>query len=112
MKAKMLSFVCMFLIGTITVFAQTTTVTFKVYGNCGMCQSRIEKAVKTIKGVTEASWNSEDQMLTVTYDEAKAKIEDLHNAVAKVGHDTDLVKAEDKVYSNLHGCCKYERPKK
>jgi len=29
--------------------------------------------------------------------------------LAKVGHDTDEVKATDEVYENLHHCCKYER---
>lgn len=112
MKTKMLSLVCMFLIGTISVFAQVKTEKIKVYGNCGMCQARIEKAATSLKGITKAKWNSDDQMLTVTFDESKVKIEDVHKAVAKVGHDTDLEKADDAVYSALHGCCQYERPKK
>jgi len=28
-------------------------------------------------------------------------------AVALVGHDTDLFKAEDSVYEKLPACCKY-----
>jgi hypothetical protein len=36
---------------------------------------------------------------------------DVKKAVAKVGHDTDEVKATDEEYDNLHGCCKYERNK-
>jgi hypothetical protein len=36
---------------------------------------------------------------------------DVKKAIAKVGHDTDAVKAEDAVYENLHGCCLYERVK-
>ena len=30
-------------------------------------------------------------------------------AIAKVGHDTDEVKATDEDYEKLHGCCMYER---
>jgi hypothetical protein len=30
-------------------------------------------------------------------------------AIAKAGHDTDTVKADDVTYNNLHHCCKYER---
>ena len=112
MKTKMLSLVCLFLIGTMSVFAQTKTEKFKVYGNCGMCQTRIEKAAKSVEGVTKAKWNSEDNMLTVTFDESKAKLIDIHKAVAKVGHDTDLEKADDAVYAKLPGCCQYDRPQK
>ncbi len=112
MKNKSLILVVMFLIGTMSVFAQAKTEKFKVYGNCGMCQTRIEKAAKSVTGVTKAKWNSDNKMLTVTYDVAKVKIEDIHKAVAKVGHDTDLEKADATVYSNLPGCCQYDRPTK
>jgi copper chaperone CopZ len=112
MKTKMLSLVCMFLIGTMTVFAQSKTEEFKVYGACGMCQTRIEKAAMSVDGVSKAEWDNDKQMLTVSFDIAKVKVDDIHKAVAKVGHDTDIVKADDKVYSKLHGCCQYDRPKK
>jgi len=112
MKNKSLILVCMFLIGTMTVFAQAKTEKFKVYGNCGMCQTRIEKAAKSVDGVSKAKWNSDNAMLTVTFDASKVKVLDIHKAVAIVGHDTDLEKADDAVYSKLHCCCQYERPKK
>ena len=112
MKTKMLILFCMFLIGTSALFAQNKTEIIKVYGSCGMCKSRIEKAAKSLEGVSKASWNIETQMLTVTFDESKVKVNDIHKAVAKVGHDTDMEKADDKVYSDLPGCCKYERPAK
>jgi hypothetical protein len=51
-------------------------------------------------------------MLVVVFDAAKVKPSQIHSAVAAVGHDTDKVRADDKVYENLHGCCKYERPKR
>jgi periplasmic mercuric ion binding protein len=108
----MLSIVCMFLIGTISVLAQTKTEKFKVYGNCEMCQSRIEKAAKSVDGVTKAKWKSDNQILTVTFDEAKTKIIDIHKAIAKVGHDTDIEKADATVYSKLPSCCQYDRPTK
>lgn len=112
MKTKMLSLICMFLIGTMTVLAQAKTEKIKVYGNCGMCQTRIEKAAKSVIGVSKAKWNSDNKILTVTYDISKTKVIAIHKAVAKVGHDTDLEKADNAVYSALHGCCKYDRPTK
>lgn len=88
-----------------TLNAQTT-VSFFVDGVCGMCQDRIEKATK-IKGVEQSSWDIETKLLSVTYDESKIDELDIHKAVAAVGHDTKKVKASDKVYNSLHGCCKY-----
>lgn len=82
---------------------------FKVYGNCGMCKSRIEKAAKEVDGVTTADWNKETKMISVTYDQAKVEMMDIHKAIAKVGHDTEKAQAEDKVYDALPGCCQYDR---
>ena len=96
--------------GVTTMFAQEMkTEKFKVYGNCGMCETRIEKAVTDIKGVESAEWDSKTGMIIVSFDEAKIKLADIHKAIAKVGHDTELEKADDKVYSELHSCCQYER---
>ncbi|MFO8022239.1 MAG: cation transporter [Perlabentimonas sp.] len=88
----------------------TETATFKVYGQCGMCKTRIEKAAK-IDGVHSATWNQSDQMLKVEYSPSEVSTKTLHKKVAKVGHDTEKVKASDEVYNKLPACCKYEREK-
>ncbi len=85
---------------------------FKAYGNCGMCKDRIEKATKFVDGVSSAKWSSKTEILKVTYDTSKTNIDKIQQAVADVGHDTDLKRADDKVYDNLRGCCKYDRPEK
>jgi copper chaperone CopZ len=92
-----------------TPATETMTAKFKVYGNCGMCEKRIEKAAK-IKGVTLADWDVDTKILTVNFDATKVKPTKIHQAVAAVGHDTDKVRAEDKVYNKLHSCCLYDRP--
>jgi mercuric ion binding protein len=89
---------------------QTKTETIKVWGNCGMCKDRIEKTV-TAEGATSASWDSKTQMLTVSFDPSKTNADALSKKLASVGHDTEKYKADDKVYSSLPGCCKYERTK-
>ena len=38
----------------------------KVYGACGMCQERIESHAKTVIGVNTASWDVDENMLTIT----------------------------------------------
>jgi len=93
-----------------TAFGQTKTEKFKVYGNCGMCESRIEKAAKSVDGVTAADWNKETKMIEVSFDASKTTIDEVHKAIAKVGHDTDLEKADAEVYNKLPGCCKFNRP--
>ncbi|MFO7977409.1 MAG: heavy-metal-associated domain-containing protein [Bacteroidales bacterium] len=82
--------------------------TFKVYGNCGMCEARIEKAAK-IDGVISADWSQETKMLTLEYDAEKVDLQEVHQAIADAGHDTEKVKADDKTYEALPGCCLYER---
>jgi Cu(I)/Ag(I) efflux system membrane fusion protein len=81
----------------------------KVGGACGMCKTRIEKAAKSIEGVTSAAWNKENQLLHVHYDADKTNLEAISKAVAQSGHDTDKNKADDKVYNDLPGCCKYRK---
>lgn len=109
MKAKVLSLVSMFLLGTSLVFAQAKTEKFEVTGNCGMCETRIEKAAKSLDGVTTANWVQETKMLTVAFDSTKTTVHKIQMAIAKVGHDTPMHKAKDEVYNALPGCCKYDR---
>ncbi len=82
---------------------------FKVYGACGMCEARIEKAAKSVDGVTAADWNRETKMLTIEYDADRVNLDDVHKKIAKAGHDTEKVRAKDEVYKSLPACCHYER---
>jgi membrane fusion protein, copper/silver efflux system len=81
-------------------------ITFKVYGLCEMCKDRIEKAALSVTGVKTASWDMDSKILKVEYTE-NVKPLTFHKAVARVGHDTDLVKADDAVYNALPECCLY-----
>jgi copper chaperone CopZ len=84
------------------------TENIKVYGNCGMCETKIEKA-GNIKKIATVDWNQETQMATITYDATKTNQEEILQRIALVGYDSDHFLAPDDVYSNLHGCCQYER---
>jgi copper chaperone CopZ len=97
------------LLGFSTVFGLTKTEKFKVYGNCGMCESRIEKAAKEVDGVISADWDKTTKQMVVEYNESKTTLEAIHKAIAKVGYDTDVVKADETVYDALPGCCQYDR---
>lgn len=95
-----------------TAFGQTKTEKFEVKGNCGMCESRIEKAAKSVDGVSSADWSKASKMIEVSYDSTKTNVHKVHMALAKVGHDTNMHKAQDDVYNALPGCCKYDRVQK
>ena len=97
--------------GTLSLFAQSKTEKFKVFGNCSMCEKTIEKAAQTVEGVQSADWDKKTKMMNVTFDESKTNVHKVHMAIAKVGYDTEMHKANDEVYENLPGCCKYERKK-
>lgn len=92
--------------------ARSKVVKFKVYGNCGMCKTKIEGALKGVKGVRFAIWDVKKKMITVKYNPKKIDLITLHKKIAAVGYDTDKVKAKDEVYNGLHHCCKYDRPAK
>ena len=86
-------------------------VTFGVRGNCGMCKSTIESATISIEGVNTASWSTESKMLSINVSTEinDQFINDIHNAIAKSGYDTELSIALDEDYDKLPMCCKYNR---
>lgn len=81
---------------------------FEVNGNCDMCQKRIQKAALSVSGVKSVVWDIETHQLNLILNEEKGQVLDVKKAIAKVGHDSDEVKATDEEYKSLHGCCMYE----
>jgi mercuric ion binding protein len=69
----------------------------------------IEKASYSVKGVKSAVWHQDHHDLHIIIDETKADVNEVHKAIAKVGHDTDKVRATDEDYESLHGCCQFDR---
>ena len=111
-KRISLSLVMLMALG-FSVFAQNAkTEKFKVKGNCGMCETRIEKAANSINGVTSSDWDKETKMIKVTFDSEKTDLHKIHMAIAKAGHDTDMHKTSQETYDKLPKCCKYDREEK
>ena len=81
----------------------------EVNGNCEQCQKRIQKAAFSVSGVKSAIWSIETHQLSLLLNEEKCSLLDVKKAIAKVGHDTDEVKATNEDYQSLHTCCLYER---
>lgn len=97
------------LICSINIKAQSTiqTTTIAVKGNCNECKERIENSAD-IKGVKTSHWDEKKQAITVTFDSKKVTIEQIETAIAKSGHKTTHLSADDKAYNGLPNCCKYE----
>jgi copper chaperone CopZ len=87
------------------------TETVKIYGNCGMCKSTIEKA-GNLKKVAKVDWNEDTKMATLTYDAKQTNQDEILKRIALAGYDSDKFLAPDDVYENLHGCCQYDREAK
>ncbi|NRB64214.1 MAG: TonB-dependent receptor [Saprospiraceae bacterium] len=90
--------------------AQILTDSILVKGLCDMCKDRIEGAAGSVLGVLDAQWSVDTRMLTFTVKERKFSIDELHEHIIAVGHDTELMRAPTEAYDNLHGCCKYRDP--
>lgn len=80
---------------------------FRVEGECGMCQDRIESTAMELDGVISAEWDIQSKIMDVIIDENVISISALRRSIAMAGHDNGNFLAPDEVYDNLHGCCKY-----
>ncbi len=82
--------------------------TVKIYGNCEMCETTIEKA-GNIRKIAEVDWNEETKMATLTFDSKKTSRDEILKRIALAGYDSDSYLAPYDTYSQLASCCQYER---
>ncbi len=87
------------------------TETIKVYGNCGMCETTIEKAGSKSK-LYKTDWNVDTKMASITYDSKKITPDAVLKSIALSGYDNANFLAPDEAYNKLPGCCKYDRKSK
>ncbi|NUN70329.1 MAG: ATPase [Bacteroidetes bacterium] len=108
MKTTFFATLALSILLTVSLIAGETVkeTTFKVSGNCGMCKTRIEKAMK-IPEVKFAKWDKKSKMLKVAYLADAVTVDSLQKRISSVGHDTEKFTAETSVYENLPGCCLY-----
>ncbi len=84
------------------------TETFKVWGNCEQCKTRIEATLSNM-GTNKAKWNMNTKMLTVSYDSLKLNTSLIKKQLALVGHDNDEFQSDETTYQQLPACCHYKR---
>jgi copper chaperone CopZ len=83
-------------------------VNFGVRGNCGMCKATIEKAVQSVEGVAEATWDVKKKSIAISYDEKVAQVDAFHKAIAAAGYDTEKLAGDEEAYQKLPKCCLYD----
>lgn len=87
------------------------TETVKVWGNCEMCKTTIEKAANK-KGIAKAVWNDETKQATITYNTKTTTLNEVLKRIALAGYDNTVFAATEAAYNNLPSCCQYDRPDK
>jgi len=108
-KHPLLILLIFFLLHSFTIKDGVIKETFNVSGKCMMCKEKIETTTKGIEGVKSAKWNINKQNLKVKFYAKNTSLEEIQQSLANIGYDTELFKATDESYNNLHYCCKYER---
>jgi copper chaperone CopZ len=89
--------------------ARTTTV--EVDGNCGMCETTIEKAA-FVKGEASADWNKDTKQAVLNFDSTRTTEDAVLKRIALAGYDNAKYLAPDAAYAALPGCCQYDRARK
>jgi mercuric ion binding protein len=97
--------------GTAAASGSLETATFKVLGECGMCEKTIVRAAKAA-GASEASWDMETHIMVVKYPAGATSVEKIQKTIAENGYDTPSMKASDASYKGLPACCQYDRSAK
>lgn len=86
---------------------KTVHATFHVSGKCEMCKERIEKAASSINGVKNGVWDIDTKEFSMDFNPEITDISTVQKAIARVGHDTELFRADDETYNKLPECCLY-----
>jgi len=72
---------------------------------CETCGGRLEKQLSEIKGIKSAEVDAEGMTISVRYNPAKIKAEQIRKAISDLGYDADDVKANREGVKTLDGCC-------
>ncbi|MDR2498892.1 MAG: efflux RND transporter periplasmic adaptor subunit [Tannerellaceae bacterium] len=78
-----------------------------VGGLCEMCKDRIESIARSQRGVSSAVWDMQSRKLELRISGQGSEMDAIAKALAHAGHDNDLYRADDAVYSALPECCHY-----
>lgn len=100
------------ILAELEIVSDSTTESFKVYGNCGKCKRTIEGSLNDQEGIYSSNWDKETKIIEVNYDSSLISLDEIKMKITSVGYDTEEQRATEEAYKGLSGCCQYERPKK
>ncbi|MFH6997418.1 DUF3347 domain-containing protein [Flavobacterium sp. FlaQc-57] len=83
----------------------------KIYGNCEMCKTTIEKA-GNIKNIVSVNWDENTKIAAITYNQKKTNQDEILKRIALAGYDSEQFLAPADAYAKLPKCCQYERTNK
>jgi periplasmic mercuric ion binding protein len=78
---------------------------------CGSCKDRIEKGLKSEKGINKATVDVETKTVTVKFDGTKTDPDKIREKISKLGYDADKLLADKTAYDKLPACCKKDAAK-
>jgi copper chaperone CopZ len=81
-------------------------VKIKTSAICGMCKDRIEKGLKSEKGINDVSLDIETKIVTVKFEGTKTNSDKIREKISQLGYDADNLPADKTAYDKLPACCK------
>jgi mercuric ion binding protein len=73
---------------------------------CETCGPKFEKTLLKEKGVQMVTLDETAMTIKVVYNTKKTNLDNIRQAISKLGYDADDVKADAVAYEGLDGCCK------
>ena len=78
------------------------TETVKINGDCGMCETTIEKAGSKKKKQYKTDWDADTKLAIITYDSKKAGLDAILKNIALSGYDNVSYLAPDEADRSRH----------
>jgi len=89
---------------------QTATIKTAIYcDHCKACETCGDKFNRTLlkeKGVQMVVLDEKAMTIKVTFNSKKTSLDNIKQAISKLGYDADDIKAEPLAYAGLDDCCK------
>lgn len=73
---------------------------------CGMCEYRIERTIKKLKGVSAIVADAEANHVVVTYNPNTISRQSIEKAIADVGYNAGDAKTTAETQAKLSACCR------
>ncbi len=73
---------------------------------CGMCEYRIERTIKKLKGVSAVVADAEANHVVVTYNPKTISRQKIEKTIAEVGYNAGDAKTTSEAQAKLSACCR------